>query len=113
MMFWPATSTLDTSVIEPVANEWGRWIRIRIAATMATIPMAISTILIGGKFFFAVPYSSPMLKLIGDSGFESAGAAGCASGDASGDDALGGVSFGMTASALILIQRLTRRAMKC
>ena len=34
-----------------------------ISTTTSTTPIAIRTILAGGRFFFAVPYSSPMLMV--------------------------------------------------
>src|SRR5579864_3807868 len=54
-------STATTLSREPEACGVGRFRKEAMATTTSTAPMAIRTILAGGRFFFAVPYSSPML----------------------------------------------------
>src|ERR1039457_3210810 len=78
---WPVISTAFTLSREPPACGVGRFRKEAIITTTTTAPMAISTILAGGRFFFAVPYSSPML-IVGPAG--TAGGAGGLGGGAGG-----------------------------
>src|ERR1039457_7305107 len=78
---WPVISTAFTLSREPPACGVGRFRKEAIITTTTTAPMAISTILAGGRFFFAVPYSSPML-IVGPAG--TAGGAGGVGGGAGG-----------------------------
>src|ERR1035437_9393829 len=69
----PGISTAVTVSSEPEACGLARFTNEAIRTTTNTAPMVISTILAGGRFFFAVPYSSPML-MVGPAG--TAGGAG-------------------------------------
>ncbi len=69
----PGISTATTLSSEPEACGLARFTNDAISTTTSTAPMAISTSLAGGRFFFAVPYSSPIL-IVGPAG--AAGAAG-------------------------------------
>src|SRR5271165_5732451 len=63
----PGISTAATLSSEPEACGLARFRKEAISTTTSTAPIAISTILAGGRFFLAVPYSSPML-MVGPAG---------------------------------------------
>src|SRR5258708_3667503 len=88
---WPGISTAATLSREPEACGLARFTKEAMSTTTATAAMAIRRILAGGRFFFAVPYSSPML-MVGP-----AGAAGGGAG-AGGPGGEAGVSSGMGVS---------------
>src|SRR5579864_2410252 len=87
-------STATTLSREPEACGVGRFRKEAMATTTITAPMAIRTILAGGRFFFAVPYSSPMLMVgpLGTDGVAAWGAGGFGGG--------AGVGSGIGASRL-------------
>src|SRR5207248_4800913 len=64
---WPGISMATTLSRDPDACGLARFRKDAIKTTTNTAPTAMSTILAGGRFFFAVPYSSPML-IVGPAG---------------------------------------------
>src|ERR1022692_5207732 len=96
---WPVISTAFTLSREPPACGVGRFRKEARITTTTTAPMAISTILAGGRFFFAVPYSSPML-IVGPAG--KAGGAG----------GLGGGAGGRAGPGFFLMPLLRLRGMR-
>src|ERR1700704_5076484 len=69
----PGISTATTLSSEPEACGLARFRNEAINTTTNTAPTAIRTIFAGGRFFFAVPYSSPMWMVgpagtVGDAG---------------------------------------------
>jgi len=64
---WPGISTATTLSRDPPACGFARFTNEAMATTTRTTPIAISSILRGGRFRFAVPNSSPML-IVGPAG---------------------------------------------
>src|SRR5580698_742945 len=75
--FWSGISTAATLSSVPEACGLARFRKDAMATTTKTAATAIRTILAGGRFFLAVPNSSPM-RIVGPAG--PAGWTGAASG---------------------------------
>src|ERR1700719_2239627 len=78
----PGISTASTLSSEPEACGVARFRNEAISTTTTTAAIAIRTIFAGGRFFFAVPYSSPILMVgpAGTAGGAASGAGGCGGG---------------------------------
>src|SRR5580658_6579529 len=65
--FWSGISTATTLSSDPEACGLARFTNEAIATTTSTAATAIRTIFAGGRFFLAVPNSSPIL-MVGPAG---------------------------------------------
>src|SRR5579863_5186838 len=77
---WPVISTAATLSSDPPACGLARFRNDAIRITTAIAATQIRTIFAGGRFFLAVPYSSPML-IVGPAGGFGGGGAGVAFAD--------------------------------